>query len=423
MSRRYIVYVQVRNAHKVSEWYKRQDKAAWRERLVERLERLLSEASRRGEPKSEHVETLKVREEFVCLSVAGARQADELGSLILSAPSLATEPKLSLGIGIASGTEIFHTATDARLLAEKALPGEVVACAAEHFRPVRSDKELSSAILGDMTAALAMDPMVIAYVGSPPWNPNVMIEIGYRMATRNPIVFVCDALENGEPPFDLHDHQFVVLPPADQEDDSTIRAAISTLSRALEKKKGEARKSDWGSEYPFAEIDVDAVRNQQLFLRATPEGERLFGKPESLKNVPVGEVVEWIGGLMPSDQYEAFAKKQQALIGRLMTLAANHGEALRGIRLRPATPADAPAITALYLGCYPRADGREPAQNYPYPQLLNPAWVATALRRRHIQVLVAERQGRVCGAVAAAPEAATGGGLAEFFGLVIDQGG
>ena len=101
------------------------------------------------------------------------------------------------------------------------------ACAAEHFRPVRSDKELSSAILGDMTAALAMDPMVIAYVGSPPWNPNVMIEIGYRMATRNPIVFLCDALENWEPPFDLHDHQFVVLPPADREDDSTIRAAIS----------------------------------------------------------------------------------------------------------------------------------------------------------------------------------------------------
>ena len=73
-------------------------------------------------------------------------------------------------------------------------------------------------IMKDIYTALQTDPTVIAYLGgaSSEWNPNVMIEVGYRRATGLPIVLLRDNLEGStlnQIPFDLQGLRQVFLLP------------------------------------------------------------------------------------------------------------------------------------------------------------------------------------------------------------------
>jgi hypothetical protein len=68
-------------------------------------------------------------------------------------------------------------------------------------------------MLNDILESLEIDPLVIAYLGAPgePFNANVMLETGYRMATGRPLVVLA---HNGvNLPFDLKQYPCVMLPP------------------------------------------------------------------------------------------------------------------------------------------------------------------------------------------------------------------
>ena len=62
--------------------------------------------------------------------------------------------------------------------------------AAENYSVYRDDGQHEPRIMEVIIRALERDPMVIAYLGYPPWNPNVMWEVGFRLATYRPIVLL-----------------------------------------------------------------------------------------------------------------------------------------------------------------------------------------------------------------------------------------
>src|SRR5262245_27431165 len=77
------------------------------------------------------------------------------------------------------------------------------ACAQVGYEAVRSDDQPSCMVADGITAALQNAPMAIAYLGVTEderegeqpggerhWNSNVMIEVGYRLAYKLPLVFV-----------------------------------------------------------------------------------------------------------------------------------------------------------------------------------------------------------------------------------------
>ena len=78
------------------------------------------------------------------------------------------------------------------------------ACERASHDPVRADGDTGQNIVDGTTTALQNAPMTVAYMGPAPnsacasgegpgcWNANVMIEIGYRLASRLPLIFLCD---------------------------------------------------------------------------------------------------------------------------------------------------------------------------------------------------------------------------------------
>jgi L-amino acid N-acyltransferase YncA len=99
-------------------------------------------------------------------------------------------------------------------------------------------------------------------------------------------------------------------------------------------------------------------------------------------------------------------------------MRSSSGEAV----IRTARAADAPAISALYRDAYSPRGGGEAREFYPFPQFLDPDWVAAAVVREEIRWLVAETDGAVAGTVGAVLNIGTASDrVAESFGLVISE--
>jgi hypothetical protein len=116
-----------------------------------------------------------------------------------------------------------------------------------YFWPALSDKytvvqpgvERSSSITTDIFKHLKDDFLVLAFLGSPYriptignnwlWNPNVMLEAGYRLGLGLPILFLREKRTvEDEPllPFDLFNITVIELPSADDEKERANRDRI-----------------------------------------------------------------------------------------------------------------------------------------------------------------------------------------------------
>lgn len=93
-----------------------------------------------------------------------------------------------------------------------------------------------------------------------------------------------------------------------------------------------------------------------------------------------------------------------------------------GFRVRAATARDATRISAFYEASYSSNDGRSASDNYAFPQILDPAWVESALEARMVSWLVAEANDRVIGAAGLLQGLGSSeDGIAECFGLAVER--
>jgi GNAT superfamily N-acetyltransferase/RimJ/RimL family protein N-acetyltransferase len=91
------------------------------------------------------------------------------------------------------------------------------------------------------------------------------------------------------------------------------------------------------------------------------------------------------------------------------------------IDIRVASPRDATRISALYAACYASRDDRSPTENYPFPQILLPEWVAAAIETKMVSWLLAESGDRTLGAAGLLRGLGSWqDGIAECFGLAVD---
>ncbi len=90
---------------------------------------------------------------------------------------------------------------------------------------------------------------------------------------------------------------------------------------------------------------------------------------------------------------------------------------------RRARPGDAARISALYHEEYCPEGGGDARDHYPFPQFLEPDWVATAVEREEICWIVAELEGNVVGSAGAMRNIGSAlDRVAEVFGIVVDRG-
>jgi len=200
----------------------------------------------------------------------------------------------------------------------------------DHFEVIPSGSGTStSTITEEVFRHLDEDPLVLAYLGSPSrmegegnkwfWNPNVMLEAGYRMGLKKPIVFLRDHRRNeDEPllPFDLANLQVVELP-TEQDDQVTIHRdraidQIKQFAEAHMKLTSEAN-------FAWPAITVSFEGKAGHIRSGSDDAAQLFGLSgeESLVGMPLWTLIDRIYGRMLPAQRAAFSEEQKRLIGEL----------------------------------------------------------------------------------------------------------
>jgi hypothetical protein len=200
----------------------------------------------------------------------------------------------------------------------------------DRFEVIASGSGTStSTITEDVFRHLNDDPLVLAYLGSPTrmegegnkwfWNPNVMLEAGYRMGLKKPIVFLRDHRRNeDEPllPFDLANLQVVELP-TEKDDQVTVyrdRAVdqIKQFAEAHMKAKCDATFA-WPAITISFEGKVGQVRS------ASDDAAELFGlaNEESLVGMQLSTFLDRVYARLMPGQRDAFQEEQKRLIGEL----------------------------------------------------------------------------------------------------------
>ncbi|NUO08336.1 MAG: hypothetical protein HUU08_06580 [Candidatus Brocadia sp.] len=176
--------------------------------------------------------------------------------------------------------------------------------------------------------------IVIAYLGSPQkgngndkkwyWNGNVMLEAGYRMGLRKPIVFVRAGRENEEIepllPFDIQNRTVVELLKKEYSDDYD----------ALEKKRKEIRdccdkfipliltsRDEMKERHAWPAITLWFREGGGTVIGASKAAKELFGI-EQLTGMNLNEVINKIKAKMPKKQAENFENEQSKMLGELM---------------------------------------------------------------------------------------------------------
>ncbi len=169
--------------------------------------------------------------------------------------------------------------------------------------------------------------MTIAYMGSQPWNDDVMIEVGFRIASGLPLVVICDAPVRDQAfklPMIISDLNHVQIPPTGVDDTpDRVGAKVEELFDLIQAAEQQASRIE--SHHPIAvvhyhksrgESQVDA--DEMHYIAASDMATDLFGikQDDSDEYRLVGSTMrEFLDSLrfrMPPQHYEVFRSSQQS---------------------------------------------------------------------------------------------------------------
>jgi len=197
------------------------------------------------------------------------------------------------------------------------------ACERMGYTCVRADQFPHDTIIEPIVSAIASSPLAVADLGSPPWNQNVLIEVGFRMANGKPIVYLAD-LEPGPDILPIHLANKRIL---------AIEDGGATIER-LEEYIGEQRDfvSGWSNQYPTIDIKLPLANpDTAVFVYANEAAARLYGfdTVDELLSTSMEEADRRLLSFMSTLQAKEFHEEQERLFGC----------ALRGIPVTASIPA------------------------------------------------------------------------------------
>ncbi len=206
------------------------------------------------------------------------------------------------------------------------------ACRTE-YDVTRAGQVSATAITDEVFRHLTDDLLVIAYLGSPKriegegnrwfWNPNVMLESGYRLGLDRPIVFIREhRRSDDEPllPFDLANLQVVELP-SDQEERQKIHRdrTIARIRECAEVHLVAARRAVIPARFPVPAVTMTFEAGKGNVKSASDDAAEFFGFPPDLNMVgmKVVDVVDKLFSRMVPRQKNPFRQEQDRLIGQI----------------------------------------------------------------------------------------------------------
>jgi ubiquinone/menaquinone biosynthesis C-methylase UbiE len=196
------------------------------------------------------------------------------------------------------------------------------ACQKLGYLPVHPLKQHGTDIWSDIANSLLAFEHVIVYLGPPPYTANVMLELGYRMATGKPMVVLASLSDGTRLPFDLQNHRAVPLPV----DPTAIKETdLQQYVEEIVAKMNDRARNDlsWGDLYPTATIEVDTrpvppdVKDHKIADASQHMADLFAIELSALIGMPPNEVMEQLRELMDPHQYKAFAEEQTTLYTQL----------------------------------------------------------------------------------------------------------
>jgi TIR domain len=226
------------------------------------------------------------------------------------------------------------------------------ACKLTDHEARRADSGVGRDIVSGTNTALQNAPLAVAYMGPIPnsvtspegtgcWNPNVMIEIGYRLASRLPLIFLCDQNSDGrlpELPLSLTTLSVIGLPRPDPQDpnwvDTNAQEIVDSLIARIREEERGRRILD--STHPVAAINAASAQlttPSNLYYTAASEfADDVFGlqAEDGRGSRLVGRTLEqFYSGVekrMHPAQWRAFKRDQQSARTKLKSWATGKAE-------------------------------------------------------------------------------------------------
>jgi hypothetical protein len=220
------------------------------------------------------------------------------------------------------------------------------ACEKAGFEALRADQGVGRDISKGTTTALENAPMAVAYMGPIPgsasasdegascWNPNVMIEIGYRLASRLSLLFLCDLDSRGrlpDLPLILNSLDIIGLPRPDPQNpkwDNRAKEIINRLGKQFEFEKQAGR--ILASMHPVAAIN--AANSQDMSLKnllytaaSVAANDLFFGNMQGQRLVgrTMDQFLSEVRKRMHPAQWSAFERDQNNARNELSLRATN----------------------------------------------------------------------------------------------------
>ena len=209
------------------------------------------------------------------------------------------------------------------------------ACGLVGYRAQRSNELFRANIVEGVTNALSCAPMAVAYLGAPPWDANVMLQIGYRLSNQLPLVYLRDKEVLGKddalPSIILAD-QVVSIPVPRKGDSPRERAEqAAAVKELVEHIQAEQMPEidDIAKKLTIAQLDrryLDSVHavawinvrsdntestSNLIYIAASKRAEDIFGIERRLVGRTMAEFMSGIKRRMPRAQWAAFRDNQR----------------------------------------------------------------------------------------------------------------
>ena len=189
----------------------------------------------------------------------------------------------------------------------------------------RADRMKDGTRLTDsMLKSLATAPMAAAFLGDPPWNPNVMFEVGYRLALKKPLLIL--SLDGDDSPWDLHDFQQFRLPTWVMKKKKNAKKN-EELKESIKENVLSAQHNGISSSYAVAEVMIDMTKghsaekrkDNSVFIWSSPAADRLFQLGgRSLTGMRLEAALNHLAPFLDPGQWDQVDREQKQLIGKLV---------------------------------------------------------------------------------------------------------
>jgi V8-like Glu-specific endopeptidase/PAS domain-containing protein len=193
------------------------------------------------------------------------------------------------------------------------------------YEPVRLQDVDCEDVLEPIVSPLSTDPLVIADLGGLPWDPKVMIGVGFRIATGKPMVLIADEPQPGARRPTYLDEQEVLW--IDTED---IPKSQGELRHRILEFRSPAG-SSWSSQYPYVDFQMPLDHpSEAVYTNANDAAARLYGltRAEELIGKRVEEFDNRLYLWMPEPHRTEFVDEQVFLLGTILwpERLKNHGD-------------------------------------------------------------------------------------------------